>query len=65
MKHTVTLTMTSLLSVFFTTFDLTDDIVRGISPGGLSNVPVVLVLAVGVYATWCQSSGDRGSSSSS
>ena len=51
MKHTVTLTITSLLSVLFTTFHLTDDIVRGMSPGGLSNLPVVLVLAVWLYAT--------------
>ena len=51
MKHHVTLTITSLLSILFTTFHLTDDIVRGISPGGLSNLPVVLVLAVWLYAT--------------
>jgi len=51
MKHTVTLTITSLLSVLFTTFHLTDDIVHGMSPGGLSNLPVVLVLVVWLYAT--------------
>jgi len=50
-KRTVTLTITSLLSILFTTFHLTDDIVRGISPGRLSNLPVVLVLAVWLYAT--------------
>jgi len=46
MKHQVALTMTSLLSILFTTFHLTDDIVHGMSPGGLQNLPVVLVLAV-------------------
>ena len=51
MKHTVTLTITSLLSVLFTTFHLTDDIVHGMSPGGLSNLPVVLVLVVWLYGT--------------
>lgn len=51
MKHTVTLTITSLLTILFTTFHLTDDIVRGMSPGGLSNLPVVLVLVVWLYGT--------------
>jgi hypothetical protein len=35
MKHQVALTITSLLSILFTTFHLTDDIVYRISPGGL------------------------------
>jgi len=51
MKHTVTLTITSLFTILFTTFHLTDDIVRGMSPGGLSNLPVVLVLVVWLYGT--------------
>jgi hypothetical protein len=51
MKHTGTLTITSLLTILFTTFHLTHDIVRGISPRGLSNLPVVLVLVVWLYAT--------------
>jgi hypothetical protein len=51
MNHQVTLTITSLLSILFTVFHLTDDIVHGMSPGGLSNLPVVLVLAVWLYAT--------------
>lgn len=65
MKHTVTLTITSLLSVLFTTFHLTDDIVRGMSPGGLSNLPVVLVLAVWLYATLVLGERRSGASSSS
>jgi len=51
MKHTVTLTITSLLTILFSMFHLADDIVRGFSPGGLSNIPVVLVWVVWVYAT--------------
>ncbi len=49
MKQTVALTVTSLLSILFSMFHLTDDIIRGNSPGGLSNLGVVLVLAVWVY----------------
>ena len=51
MKDTVTLTITSLLTILFTTFHLADDMVRGFSPGGLSNLPVVLVWVVWLYAT--------------
>ena len=51
MKHTVTLTITSLLLVLFATIHLADDIVRGFSPGGLLNLPALLVLALWVYAT--------------
>jgi hypothetical protein len=51
MKYQVALTITSLLSILFTTFHLTDDIVHGMSPGGVSNLPVVLVLGVWLYAT--------------
>jgi hypothetical protein len=51
MKHTVTLTITSLLTILFAMFHLTDDIVHGMSPGGLSNLPAVLVLVVWLYAT--------------
>jgi hypothetical protein len=51
MKYQDTLTITSLLSILFTTFHLTDDIVHGMSPGGVSNLPVVLVLGVWLYAT--------------
>ena len=51
MKDTVTLTITSLLTILFTTFHLADDIVRGFSPGGLSNLPVVLVWVVWLYGT--------------
>ena len=51
MKHTVTLTITSLLLVLLATIHQADDIVRGFSPGGLWNLSAVLVLALWVYAT--------------
>lgn len=51
MKDKILLTITSLLSILFTMFHLTDDIVYRISPGRLSNLPVVLVLVVWLYAT--------------
>ena len=35
MKQNVVLTITSLLSILFMTFHLTDDIIRGMEPGGL------------------------------
>ena len=52
MKHNVTLTITSLLSILFFTFHLTDDIIRGIEPGGLSNlIGGVLISVVWLYGT--------------
>jgi hypothetical protein len=52
MKHNVTLTITSLLSLLFLTLHLTDDIVRGFEPGGLSNlIMTVLISVVWLYGT--------------
>jgi hypothetical protein len=51
MKHTVTLTITSLLSILFTAFHLADDIVRGIEPGGVNILVGVLILVVWLYGT--------------
>ncbi len=51
MKHTVTLTITSLLSILLMTFHLSDDIVRGMEPGGLKNLTGVLILVVWLYGT--------------
>jgi hypothetical protein len=46
------LTIASLLSVLFLTFHLTDDIVRGLEKGGLSNlVGGVLISVVWLYGT--------------
>jgi hypothetical protein len=38
MKHKVMLTVTSLLSILFMTFHLTDDIRHEVAPGGISNL---------------------------
>jgi len=50
-KHNVMLTIASLLSILFMTFHLTDDIVRGMEPGGVKNLIGVLILAVWLYGT--------------
>ncbi len=51
MKHTVALTVTSLLSVLFTMVHLADDYSRGFSTGDITSLPVAPVLAIWVYAT--------------
>lgn len=51
MKDQVTRIITSLLAILFASFHISDDIVRGMSPGGLANVPVLLVLVVWLYGT--------------
>jgi len=51
MKHNVMLTITSLLSILFMTFHLTDDIVRGMEKGGLSNLVAVPIFVVWLYGT--------------
>src|ERR1041384_2879301 len=45
------LAVSSLLAMLFATFHITDDIIRGFSPGGLSNVSVVLVVTLWLCAT--------------
>jgi hypothetical protein len=49
MKRNVTLMITSLLSINFAAFHITDEIARGLEKGGLSNVFPVLVLALWLY----------------
>lgn len=51
MKHSVILTIASLLSILFGTFHLADDVARGMSPGGLSNLIAVVVCVVWLYGT--------------
>lgn len=52
MKQNLLLTIASLLSLLFLTFHLTDDIVRGFEPGGLSNLMMgVLISVVWLYGT--------------
>ncbi len=51
MKHNVMLTITSLLSILFLTFHLSDEIARGMERGGLNMLIPVLILAVWLYGT--------------
>ena len=51
MKHQVTLTVTSLLSILFFTLHMANDIVRGFEPGGFKNASGVLILVVWLYGT--------------
>jgi hypothetical protein len=51
MKHTVTLTITSLLSILLFTFHLSDDIVRGFEPGKFSNLTAVPIFVFWLYGT--------------
>jgi len=49
MKDKATLSITSLLSILFFALHWADDIVRGMSPGGVSGLGGVLILAVWLY----------------
>jgi hypothetical protein len=51
MKHNATLTITSLLSILFFTFHLSDDIVRGLEPGGFRHISGIVTLVVWLYGT--------------
>jgi hypothetical protein len=51
MKPNVMLTIASLLSILLGTFHLADDIDRGMSPGGLSNLVAVVICVVWLYGT--------------
>jgi hypothetical protein len=51
MKNRVALMTASLLSVLFFTLHLADDIVRGMEPGKLSNLPALAIFVVWLYGT--------------
>ncbi len=51
MKHSVMLTITSLLSILFFTFHVADDIVRGFEEGGVWNLTAVPIFVVWMYGT--------------
>ena len=51
MNRNVLLTSASLLSILFATFHLADDIARGMSPGGLTNLFAVVICVVWLYGT--------------
>jgi hypothetical protein len=51
MKHRVTLTITSLLSILLFSFHWADEVARGLEPGTVSAVGGLLILAVWLSAT--------------
>lgn len=51
MKHNVTLTITSLLTILLSSFHLADDVVHGFEPGGPSNYTGIMIMAVYLFAT--------------
>src|SRR5712671_574110 len=51
MKANVMLTIASLLSILLGTFHLADDLARGMSPGGPSNLFGVVIFVVWLYGT--------------
>jgi hypothetical protein len=51
MKHRVTLTITSLLSILLFSFHWADEVARGLEPGTVSAVWGLLILAVWLSAT--------------
>ena len=52
MKQSTTLTITSLLTVLLALFHVTDDIARGLEPARPSNLVLVPILVVWLYATF-------------
>ena len=52
MKPHISLAIASFVSVLLLSFHLADDIVRGFSPGGLSNVVGILIMVVWLYGTF-------------
>ena len=51
MKPNVMLSIASLLTILLLTFHLSDEIARGMEPGGFNMVIPVLILAVWLYGT--------------
>ena len=51
MKHSLILTIASLLSILFMSLHHADDVVRGMAPGGLTNLVPVVFLTVWLYGT--------------
>ena len=51
MNQTVMLTFTSLLSILLFTFHISEDIVRGMEPGGFKNISGVVIVVVWLYGT--------------
>jgi hypothetical protein len=51
LKHNVILTISTFLSLLFTSFHHADDVVRGLAPGKFSNIIPIVFLFIWLYAT--------------
>ena len=51
MKQSVLLIITSLLSILFTSFHVTDDIIRGMEKGGSFDLITIPILVIWLYGT--------------
>ena len=51
MKHNLLLTITSLLSLLLFTFHMSEDVVRGMEPGGYKNLAGVAIMVVWLFGT--------------
>lgn len=51
MKHNLLLTITSLLSLLLFTFHMSEDVVRGMEPGGYKNLSGVAIMVVWLFGT--------------
>ena len=51
MQHNLLLTITSLLSIVLFTFHLSEDVVRGMEPGGFKNLSAVAIVVVWLFGT--------------
>ncbi len=57
MKHELTLTITSLISIALAIVHISDDVVRGFDPDGFTNVRAILIMVVWLYGTLVLSEG--------
>src|SRR5438067_13313931 len=60
MKHKITLTITSLLSILLFASHWADEVARGMEPGGLSSLGGILILVVWLYGTLVLAEGRWG-----
>jgi hypothetical protein len=60
MKHNITLTITSLLSIVLFASHWVDEVARGMEPGGLSSLGGVVILVVWLYGTLALAEGRLG-----
>ncbi len=51
MKHNLLIIITSLLSLLLFTFHMSEDVVRGMEPGGFKNLSGVAIMVVWLFGT--------------